>query len=54
MYANEETQCVDVDSLVGKCSVGTEAGAPGSSLSLTAEHSVRQIQMEYAGSDGWS
>ena len=29
VYASDETQSVEVDSFVGKCSVGVEAGEPG-------------------------
>ena len=32
VYSSDEKRCVDVDSLMGRCSVGLEAGAPGQSV----------------------
>lgn len=32
VYSSDEKQCVDVDSLVGRCSVGLTAGVPGQSV----------------------
>lgn len=29
VYSSDDKRCVDVDSLVGRCFVGPEAGAPG-------------------------
>ena len=50
VYSSDEKRCVDVDSLVGRCFVGLEAGAPGQSvpsccLKCFSHTSVHQFDM---------
>ena len=48
VYSSGEKQCMDVDSLVGRCFVGLEAGAPGHSaaaLSLVCNALYTLYQM---------
>ena len=51
VYASDETQFVEVDSFVGRCSVGVEAGEPGEfSVTLQSQPEYASTQRQHSAS----